>query len=65
MRILQIVFCILACVSVLAVVPVGIWCDLVYITVPLASAVACGALMVFFKKKADPPPPPKKDFMDE
>ena len=64
MRILQIISCVLACISVTSVVFVGVFCDLVYITIPIALAVLFGVLMLFFKRKSEPPLPPKPDFMN-
>ena len=51
MKILQIVFCILSCVCVAAVVLVGIFCDLIFITIPIGLAVVFGVLMAICKNK--------------
>lgn len=64
MRILQIISCILACASVASIAFVGAFCELVYITIPIALAVLFAVLMVVFKRRADPPLPPRPDFMN-
>lgn len=61
---MQIVFCVLACLCVAAVVPVGIFCEPVFVVIPLAGALLFGGAMYFAKKKSAPPPPKEKDFMD-
>ncbi len=65
MKILQIVFCVLACICVAAAVPVGIFFDLLYLLIPVAGAVLFGVLMVWCKNKTRPHEEKRKDFMDD
>lgn len=64
MKMLRIASCILACLSVAAVVPVGILCDLVYITIPVALAAFFAFLMFFARSKSAPAPPAEVNFMN-
>ena len=65
MKILRIVSCLLACLSVAAIVPVGIFSkNLVYITIPIASAALFAFIMFFARGKSAPAPPAEVDFMN-
>lgn len=64
MKVLQVSFCILACLCVAAVVPVGIFLDW-YCLIPIGGAILFGVLTVaakngFRREK----PAPKTDFMN-
>lgn len=54
MKIMRIVFCILACLCVLAAVPIGILCDVIYLVVDLFVALAFGGAMLLCKKRSEP-----------
>ena len=63
MKTLRVVFCILACLCVLAVVPVGIffgWYCLIFVALAGLFAVA----MLFCKRASEPKAPPAPDFMN-
>ncbi len=64
LKTLRITFCILACISVAAVVPVGIFFDW-YCLIPVVAAAAFAALTVGAKNGFKRPKPvPKPDFMN-
>ena len=63
MRILQTVFCVLACLSVAATVPIGIFFDW-YCLIPIAAALIFAIGMTVCKNAADPKPKPRADFMN-
>ncbi len=54
MKTLRIVFCILSCICVLAAVPIGILCDVVYLLLDLFAGLAFGGAMLLCKKRAEP-----------
>ena len=64
MKILRIVFCVLSCLCLAAAVPIGIFCNLIYLVLDLFVALGFGAAMLFCKGKSDEEPP-QKDFMDD
>lgn len=65
MKYLRIVFCILACLSVAAVIPVGVFSgSMTWALIPIAAACAFVLLMLFAKNKSDPKPPAAPDFMN-
>lgn len=64
MKILRIVSCVLACLSVAAIVPVGIFSNLVFITIPIACAALFAFIMFFARSKSAPAPPAEVDFMN-
>lgn len=64
MKVLRMIFCILACVCVAAVVPVGIFFEW-YCIIPLGGAVLFGVLTVAAKNNfRREKPAPKTDFMN-
>lgn len=64
MKVLRMIFCILACVCVAAVVPIGIFFEW-YCIVPLGGAVLFGVLTVAAKNNfRREKPAPKTDFMN-
>ena len=65
MKVLRIVSCILACICVTAVIPVGIFtASIVWCIIPIAAAAGFIALMFVAKKKSEPKPPAAPDFMN-
>ncbi len=64
MKILRIVFCILACLCVAAAVPVGIFFDLGYVFIPVAAAGLFAVLMAVAKGRSEAAPREGSDFMD-
>ena len=63
MKVLRIVFCILACLCVLACIPAGIWLDWTWALVFALAAVCFAAGMFYFKNKSESKPV-RRDFMD-
>lgn len=64
MKTLRIVFCILACLLLAAAIPIGIFCDIIYLVLDLFVALAFGGAMLFCKNKSEPKEH-TKDFMDD
>ena len=54
MKIMRIVFCILFSLCVLAAIPIGIFCDIIYLVVDLFAALAFGGAMLLCKKRSEP-----------
>ena len=63
MKIARIVFCVLACLCVAAVIPAGFFIDF-YCLFFVAGAVVFGVLMALCKRADEPKPAPKPDFMN-
>lgn len=53
MKALRITFCLLACACLAAAVPIGIFCDVIYLVLDLFVALAFGGGMLLCKRKAD------------
>ncbi len=64
MKVLRVVFCILACACVLACVPTGIFGGWTWALVCALAACCFAAGMFFFKNKSEPREE-KPDFMDD
>ena len=64
MKILRIIFCVLSCLSLAAVVPVGALCGLGYIAIPVVACALFAFLMFFVKQKSEPAPKKEADFMN-
>ena len=65
MKHLRIIFCVLACISVAAVIPVGVLSgSMTWALIPIAAACAFVLLMLFAKNKSEPKPPAAPDFMN-
>lgn len=62
MKVLRIIFCILACLCVAAVVPVAIFFEW-FCLIPAAGAFLFGGGM-FFLRSLMAPPPPRTTFLD-
>ena len=65
MKYLRIIFCVLACISVAATIPVGVLTgSMTWALIPIAAACAFVLLMLFAKNKSTPKPPAAPDFMN-
>ncbi len=64
MKALRIVSCVLAALSLAAITPVGIFCPIEYISVPIVATGIFAAFMLLARKKSPPEPPQSVSFMN-
>ncbi len=64
MKALRIVSCVLAALSLAAITPVGIFCPIEYISIPVVATGIFAAFMLLARRHSPPEPPQSVNFMN-